>query len=108
MQHSLQSPAARCKLFTVRVNAVEAVDCNRAGHPAAYSAYSPAMLSTQATKHTNTTIPNKTQIQIQTQTQEFMETQKYDAIPTSTKWDQPLDDFPNVFNPPSIPHPRAT
>ena len=76
MQHSLQSPAAHCKLFTVRVNAVEAVDCNRAGHTAAHSAYSPAMLSTQATKHTNMTIPNKTQTQIQMKTQEITETQK--------------------------------
>ena len=74
MQHILQSPAARHKLFAVHVDAVEAVDCNRAGHPAACSAYSPAMLSMQATKHTDTTIPNKTQIQIQTQAQELMET----------------------------------
>ena len=85
MQHILQSPAARDKLFAVHINAVEAVDCDRAGHPAAYSAYSPATLSTQATEHTDTTILNKTQTQIQMQTQELMETQNYEAIPVSTK-----------------------
>ena len=26
---------------------------------------------------------------------------------TSTKWDQLLDEFPDVFEPPSTPHPRA-
>ena len=60
MQHILQSPDAHCKLFAVRVDAVEAMDYDRAGHPDAYSAYSPASLSTQAIKHTDTIISNKT------------------------------------------------
>ena len=42
-------------MFEVCVNAIEAVDCARAGHPAAYSAYSPATLGTQAAKYTDST-----------------------------------------------------
>ena len=65
------------------------------------------MLSTQVTKLKDMTTSNKTQTQIQRQTHKLREIQKHDVLPILTKWNQLLDEFPNVFEPPSPSHPHA-
>ena len=113
MANILRSPNACRKLFAMRIDAVEDAVCDGAGHPAAYPAYSPAALCTQALDTTNAHTTTTTTTSINTPTQTHTQTTKHDqttthnANSTTTKWDKILDEFSDVFEPPSTPYPRA-